>query len=246
MRRKILAALAICGMIGVSSAYATTVDLVNSDSGTINGALFEWTAAQPTGTGVIQPFVRIQANGTEEGYNTSFTPTPLDAKSGKWTHNLLLSDVPVVNVGGTDYLQFLLDINQTNVEKTGGNLLTLNALQIYLGAAGNMHTTNISSLGTLIYDMGAGNSIELDYDRNPGSGAGDMYAYIPTSLITGSNPYLYLYSAFGNPNPSNDGFEEWATVGGPTPPVPEPGTMILLGAGFLGLAIYGKRRRNNA
>lgn len=27
-------------------------------------------------------------------------------------------------------------------------------------------------------------------------------------------------------------------------PVPEPGTMLLLGAGFLSLAIYGKRRRN--
>jgi len=27
-------------------------------------------------------------------------------------------------------------------------------------------------------------------------------------------------------------------------PVPEPGTILLLGAGFLGLAIYGKRRKN--
>jgi len=29
-----------------------------------------------------------------------------------------------------------------------------------------------------------------------------------------------------------------------TAPTPEPGTMMLLGAGFLGLAIYGKRRKN--
>ncbi len=33
--------------------------------------------------------------------------------------------------------------------------------------------------------------------------------------------------------------------GGSTP-VPEPGTMVLLGAGLLGLAIFGKRRQNKA
>lgn len=243
MRRKIFAALAICGMLGVSSAYAAVVDLVNGDSGTINGAIFEWTPEQPTGTGVIEPFVRIQANGTESGFNTSAVPVPLDGKAGTWTHDLLLSDVPVVDVGGTSYLQFLLDINQDNAE--GDNLLTMHLFQIYLGASGG--ATNVAGLGTLIYDMGAGNSVELDYDRNTGSGSGDMFAYVPTSLITGTNTFLYLYSAFGSPNASNDGFEEWAVIGQPTPPpIPEPGTMILLGAGFLCLAIYGKRRSNNA
>ena len=42
---------------------------------------------------------------------------------------------------------------------------------------------------------------------------------------------------------STNGHPESSTFAIPAP-VPEPGTMMMLGAGFLGLAIYGKRRKN--
>jgi len=43
-------------------------------------------------------------------------------------------------------------------------------------------------------------------------------------------------------SPASVSFDSLVTVA----PVPEPGTMVLLGAGLLGLAIFGKRRMNQA
>lgn len=237
---KTFAAVATCCVLGVSSAHATTVDLINENTGTINGAIFEWTPEQPTGTGVIDPFLTIGANDREQGYNTSAPDAPFDVfRDIKWTHDLLLNSVPTVTIGGSQYLKFLLDINQSNANKIDGNLLTMSALQIYLSDTPSQSTTDLPSLGYELYNMGDGNSVLLDAARNSGSGSGDMFAYIPYSGQQGD--HVYLYSAFTN---SNDGFEEWATVGAPTVPVPEPGTVTMLAAGLFGLAIYGKRRRN--
>ncbi len=230
-------------LLGAGSAMATSLDLTTAGaSGTINGAFFQQVPDQSTGTGVIDTFVRLQANDLESGYNTDGT-LEFDTKSGLFTHSLLLSDVPLVN----GKRQFLLDIN----ENQGGDneFISLYELELYLGATGDL--TGYPNLGDKVWDLDEGNdgdsTIELNFMLNPGSGAGDMFAYIPESFFAEStNSYVYLYSAFGKPNASDDGFEEWAIVGEDdetVPPVPEPATLLLLGFGLVGLAGVSRKLR---
>jgi hypothetical protein len=231
------AAFIVCGGSGVQ---ASVVDLTGGGSGTVNNAVFAWTAEQPTGSGVIDSFVRIQSNDDiEQGYNTSFRPVQFDENTSPvFTRDLLLSTVSIVNIGGTDYRQFLLDINQTGSDP----LLSLDELQVFLGSTGGLHDYP-TGLGSLIYDLDAGSDswIVLDASLNSGSGSGDMFAYIPNDLFTGSNQYVYLYSLFGEHYANNGGFEEWAVLEQNGVPVPEPGILGLLAAGFFGLPLFKRK-----
>ena len=100
-------------------------------------------------------------------------------------------------------------------------------------------------------DSASDTRIELNYALNPGSGYGDMFAYIPTSVFSNnaSTPYFVLYSRFGNPNTSDAGFEEWATLRVPAPPppppppIPEPETYALMLAGLGAVAFFARRRK---
>jgi hypothetical protein len=98
-------------------------------------------------------------------------------------------------------------------------------------------------------DTGGDNWIKLNYRLNSGSGAGDMYAYIPESSFVGLSPdgYVYLYSKFGQNNAANAGFEEWAVRTGvsqaPPPPAPVP-LSSLSGYVYLDLNNDGVRDAN--
>jgi hypothetical protein len=231
---------------------APTLDLTETGvaSGTINGAFFTRADPQGTGSGNIQSFVRLQGNGTEQGYNTDGT-LEFDTKSGTWTHSLAITDVPIVKLDGVDYREFLLDIDEGGATKS--RYLSLDSMQIYLANSGSL--TGYPSLGTKIFDLDtpvADNWILLDATLRSGSGSGDMFAYIPNSLFdVQAVTHVYLYSKFGGSEPaytlqhdSDGGPEEWATrEGGVTPPpIPAPGAVLLvLWGGTIAVSLHRRR-----
>jgi len=254
-------ALAAGAVFGASRANAeTTLDLATSSpqaDGTT--ALFYRTDLQPTGTGVIQPFVRIQAKPTESGYNTdgAIEFDTKDHAGQNWTHSITLSQVPIVTINNIQYREFVLDINESTAQQN--RFLSMNEFEVYtsntnvltgFNTATHTFSSPVANSTSLAYDMDASGDklVRMDYSLASGSGSGDMFVYVQNSLFGAGNPYVYLYSAFGNPDGSDAGFEEWATRPGPNnpPAVPVPasvwGGLTLLG--LLGAAKIRSRRQS--
>ncbi len=225
-RNVIIASVGVAGCLFSVTAQAALVDLTGSNtSGIINGAQLDFTTEQPTGTGVIRPFLRVQGSPTEQGYNTSAGGIPFEDKAGPWTHDIQLSDLEAsrVSLNGNEYYELLLDVNESGGNKS---LISLDRLEFYTSSEGSQTTLDITSLGTLRYSLDAGEDslILLDASRNHGSGSGDLYAYIPTVNFAGVNQsdFVYMFVRFGDADDgtSEAGFEEWAIVDAITP-VPE-------------------------
>ncbi len=201
-------------LVGATGAGAADLDLTSPGaSGFLGEALFFQSDPQPTGTGVIDPFVRLSHNGTEQGFNTDHNPLRgdlADVKPGGWTHSLLVGSLMPVRHDGMLYVRFLLDINQTGANP----LLSLDELKIFTSTDPALSSNAALFAANLVYDMGAGNRVLLDYSLASGSGAGDMFLLVPALDLVGlEDQYLVLYSKFGASGgqyAANDGFEEWA------------------------------------
>lgn len=99
------------------------------------------------GTGLIEPFLTLQASGNDEqeaGFNTDTkvqdvtdgNGDALDMKRinppgpGGFTNSLQLGLIPLVTFGGVTYREILLDINQN----AGEELLSLDAIRLFMGS----------------------------------------------------------------------------------------------------------------
>jgi len=70
----------------------------------------------------------------------------------------------------------------------------------------------------------------------------NLSTYLDLSALSGPFRYVLIQDTTLPGGASTEGFDVDA-VG--VAPVPEPGTMMMFGLGIAGLAIYGKRRKNN-
>jgi hypothetical protein len=205
----------------------------------VNRAIFQQALPQPTGCGVIHDFVRIQSHGSavQQGYNTDARPLQFDEKSSPvFTRSLALSDVPQTTLDGVNYRVFLLGVNQSSSQP----LISLDELRLYVSSSPNLTgydpSTNQLDGQAPVYDLGVSNWVKLDASLSHGNGSGDVFLYVPDSLLSSGGPYVYLYSKFGVNIGCNGGFEQWATktvVGLPFNESSLSGSVSALGGGAL-------------
>jgi hypothetical protein len=158
--------------------------------------------AGSTGTGVFDPFLRVQSNGSEHGYNTDVKKPEFDTKAGVWTHGITLSQIPLAYGGPNDMYygrEFLIDINETAndptiVVKDYVFWLTSNpAIDGYAptgsGPAKKWSSTNYEPVwvGEIDWDFVNNTPLDreliMDYSVAAGSGKGDYRVLIPDSYF---------------------------------------------------------------
>lgn len=229
------------------------------------------TNLETVGSGVINPFLTVQKNDTESGYTSDITNVnmlALDAKRNNvntFTNTIQVGSLDTTTIGSTTYFMFLLDVNEPN-NANERNIL-LDYLRIYTTIGSYFGDKNTAptlaaldaALGPAKYNLGA-DSVLLNYDLFAGSGKGyDMLLLVDISLFgtLSATDHLVFANSFSG---TGDGFEEWAYVACPPDstsclppppppqclpgecvPLPEPGTVYLLGLGMLGLAAMRRR-----
>jgi len=213
-------------LLPASETFAGELNLVGTtDTFTPfgDGAKFGTVDNQPTGTGVFKPFLTLQNNPIEQGYNTSgnadgtVNKDVFDTKrQPNWNHDIKLGDLQKQD----GFYVFELDANETGVGNIN-RLLSIDNIVIYGSPNGKQGTEVFDANGILqftdkklVYAMNNPNTpaatmpnwVTIDASRSDGgstsgSGSSDLLVYIPVHFFTDANvqdsDYVYFYNLNG-------------------------------------------------
>lgn len=188
----------------------------------------------------------IIALGSEASHATSFSNTVDFSGTGTDGVRTYLSIGDETNNNNFDYnyshnvefnpaavkvnsAQIILSHTQNNDNGTNEIWILFDGTATSIGRlsnSGNSWVDQTFTLSETLFSAISGGTWSFALDLEESTNANDRF-WIDKSILSGD------YTPDGAPVDS-----------APVAPVPEPGTMMLLGAGFLGLAIYGKRRKN--
>ncbi|MBD2354150.1 PEP-CTERM sorting domain-containing protein [Tolypothrix sp. FACHB-123] len=203
-------------------AFATKISLTNpSESICIKG---KDACIKKIGSEILKDFDEVNTflqieplsyAATRQGYNTDSFVVKLDArKKLPISHSLKLDDVPIVTIGGTEYREFILTINeidQTNANKDSAKIV-LEKLELFLGNSPDLtNYPNFKGRATKTFDLQP-NTVVLE-DINYENGSHDYFVYINNNLFANTNKdakdrqYIYLFSQFRD---AKGGAQSWS------------------------------------
>jgi uncharacterized repeat protein (TIGR01451 family) len=193
----------------------TVPDSSESETADLGNATVEYIGSDAdnssSGTGLFDPFVRLQGSPTEEGYNTN-GPVQFQTKAGKWTKAVLASAIPQVDcrgdLAGTDCWELFVDINEGNNAK----YVSLNEVEVWLTDNPNIggYPNGGFTTAEKVYDF-SGNI--LIHDVNEGSGRGDLLYLIPVQEYE-EGDWFVLYSKWGTTAGTAPDGKSWSSEGG--------------------------------
>ena len=233
---------AICLLLGANQAEATvyTLDCTPGSGATVSAggpsAALYTEFANGAGSGVYTRMYAVQSPGSTtsaQGYNDD-VHSQFDQKNGVGTPATQIQDLPLVTVGGVQYLQISCDFGSSTS-------LTINQVKIWTNSVSTINQSTFSglssALGATLYDLGA-NSINVT-NIAKGSGDANIVINIPYALFPGDHTkYVYIWTDWTNM--AGGGFAEVAYDKGLTavgPGTPEAHTVwggLLMGFVLIG------------
>ena len=165
-----------------------------------------------SGTGIFDPFLTLQRSDSQSGTNlfngSNYATGDAISGSDNRTSLLEISKIPVVGIGGLQYLEIRLDLNE--VGGGGGPKAEVRMTDLKIYGSNDPGLASFSGLSPLYsLDTATLNTTVYMWDDFNGSGRSDIVMLIPKSYFASNPQYLFFQTDFTG---TDGGFEEFSTL----------------------------------